>query len=77
MLPDRPPDRFELGVRFVCGALAGLVAGGIFALESTINSPGQLALMLAAPALVFGVCAAALGDRFWHGLARMMGSFWW
>jgi hypothetical protein len=59
-------------VRFGCGATVGAVLGLFWALGS--NSPitwvGLAARILVA-AVLFGVLAATLGDRFWRR------SLWW
>ncbi len=73
-MPLPPPDRFEKGVRFGCGALAGLVLGIGAAVGMDWNAR-ELAGILALAALIFGGCAAAFGDRFWLMLARLL-SFW-
>ena len=69
MNPHPPADWFEFWVRFVCGALLGLVAGW-YSLGPGLASWWALSLCC----LVFGVVAGWFGDRFWHAIAR---SFWW
>ena len=62
---DPPSDRFELWVRFVCGA----VLGPILALMLTWQILPDMAmtwLVALCVATFFGVAAALWGDRFWH-----------
>ena len=62
----RKPDTFELTVRFVCGALAGLLLGLWIAVHCWPLAPLQLAGTLIACAIVLGYLAAKFGDAFWR-----------
>jgi len=66
-----PPDRFELRVRFVCGALLGAFLG----LQLDPATPAMLAVSVGAGALVGGLLARHFGDRFWERFLRSLR--WW
>lgn len=64
--------RLEFRVRFVCGALFGLIVS--FRLMMDIfEHPTILALAIAAAVLGFGFAAARYGDKFWYLIFR----HWW
>ena len=68
-------SRSEVGVRLGCGALAGVVFGGLVAIRETDGNVWLTIKIAGAAALVMGVLAAAYGDRFWHRLSRVL--WWW
>jgi hypothetical protein len=58
------PDRAEIGIRFGCGTLFGILAG--LAVAMRVVRPGwhaMIVIVLVAP--VCGLLAARLGDAFW------------
>lgn len=59
-----PIMRGERRIRFVCGLVAGLLAGCQLAPRFGAGS-AETALLMAATGLAFGIAAALLGDRFW------------
>lgn len=64
----RTPDAFEIKLRFVCGALLGLVIGlgmcvGLWPL-STLG----VCMLLVITVVACGAGAAYFGDRFWAHL---------
>ena len=63
--PDGPPDWFGLSVRFTCGAVFGFLAGlsGGWYLGASV--PVLIGVCLVA-AVVVGMLAAWIGDRFWR-----------
>jgi hypothetical protein len=67
------PDKVELWVRFVCGALFGRLAGvGAFLSKWQSNGGGGTALtIIAAVGVAAGWCAARYGDRFWYGVFQV------
>jgi hypothetical protein len=70
--PDPPRDWFEFWVRFVFGALFGIVVGLWVWLRVFSFSPvGWIALP--ATSILFGFVAARYGDRFWESLQHL----WW
>jgi len=75
-LHDTPePDRVELAVRFGCGAMLGLFFGVFVALYTALATRLAFFALLGLFAVVFGVLAVRLGDRFWYGL-RHLKWFW-
>ena len=64
-IAGRTSDSFELTVRFVCGALAGLHLGLWIAVYCWPLSPLQLWGTVIAYAMVFGYLAAKFCDAFW------------
>lgn len=70
---DFPRDRFEFGVRFVCGAVFGPILALMLAWWVLPNIAMTWLVGLCAAAF-FGVAAALWGDRFWHFL---LGLFRW
>ena len=68
MEPHPPADWFEFWVRFVFGALLGLIAG-VNAFDLSSVKWWELALC----GLVVGLIAGWFGDRFWSAFARW---FW-
>jgi purine-cytosine permease-like protein len=67
-------SRSEVGVRLGCGALAGIVFGGLVAIRETGGDVWLTIKIAGATAVVTGALAAAYGDRFWHKLSRVL---WW
>jgi hypothetical protein len=65
------PDRFELWVRFICGALFGGLVG-LSAVRT--SSPKELAIVAILGALACGLLARHSGDRFWMWLRSLV---WW
>jgi hypothetical protein len=70
--PFPMPDRLEFCIRFVLGALFGILLGFRLVLFYS-ESPGVLAVGVLTTAAVLGLAAARYGDRFWHQLLRL----WW
>lgn len=67
------PDKFEIKVRFGCGALLGLFIGIFVAARITYESFGAFAVIWLAVIIVCGLLAVRYGDRFWEDL----GKWWW
>ena len=65
-------DRLEFWVRFVCGALFGILVSVRLALDF-FDQPAILAAAVAAAIMGFGIAAARYGDKFWHSILR----HWW
>jgi len=65
---ERKPDAFELIVRGVFGALAGLLIGLSIALYLWPTSALAICVTLAASAVGCGILAAKVGDPFWRAL---------
>lgn len=71
-LEDRTADVFGMTVRFVCGALLGLVFGvGVCVTIWPLSIFGACTLVVFAIA-VCGICAAQFGDKFWANLRWML-----
>jgi hypothetical protein len=68
-----PPDRFELRVRFVFGALLGALVGLRLA-PATFSIP-VVAIAAGAGAVLGGLLARHFGDRFWERFVRSLR--WW
>lgn len=66
-----PPDRFELSLRFIFGALTGGVIAGVTLAQLSRISMGIGATGTVAGALIGGLLARHYGDRFWRALR------WW
>jgi hypothetical protein len=71
----RDIDRGTLIVRFVFGAVLGLLLGFSWLLGSAINSPFVFCLCLLMSMLLFGSLSTVLGDKFW--LNRFIRWIWW
>ncbi len=68
-------DRLEFWVRFVCGALFGLLMG-LYVTLNFLEGPVVAALGIAFTAAVgFGVAAVKYGDRFWERTLRILRSW--
>jgi hypothetical protein len=67
-------SKSEVGVRLGCGALAGVVFGGLLAIRETGGDVWLTIKIAGAVAVVTSVLAAAYGDRFWQKLGRVL---WW
>ncbi len=69
-----PADWFEFWVRFVCGALLGVLFWfSTFSPPSLTGWQGYPAL--GGSALLFGLLAGWFGDRFWAVILRLWS--WW
>jgi len=68
----RKPDTFELTVRFVCGALAGVLLGLWIAVYSWPLAPLQLSGIFIASATAFGYLAVKFGDAFWRVVLQLL-----
>jgi hypothetical protein len=74
--PDPPRDRFEFWVRFLFGALLGVVFGLVVWLRFFFPAElGWLAVPVGALLCAFG--AARYGDNFWVSLRSWRGLRWW
>jgi hypothetical protein len=70
----RRVDATERSIRFGCGLLTGF-ALGVFVVGRIFTT---LALSIdLGLAVLFGILAAAFGDRFWYGLMRLFSWFRW
>ena len=75
-LPDPPRDRFEFWVRFLFGALLGILFGLFIWLRFFLfQELGWLALPITTVAFVFG--AVRYGDNFWISLFARSWTRWW
>jgi high-affinity Fe2+/Pb2+ permease len=59
----------ERRVRFVCGVIAGVLAGIGIADRLGASSLGKFFLIIVT-AIAFGFAAAWIGDRFWTGVGQ-------
>lgn len=75
MRPEREPDRFEKGVRFVCGSFLGIVTGLYMAVKVYSDSLLWAGLLFLAAIFACGSLAMRFGDQFWNWLGPMAG--WW
>ncbi len=64
--PDPPRDWFEFWVRFIGGALLGLLLSGVLWLRLIRLELSWL--MIPAGGLLFGLVTGRYGDRFWNAL---------
>jgi len=69
-----PPDAQEKRIRVGCGFIFGVVVGGFIALRTSPWNVYAVAAIIFVAALVFGVLAMKLGDRFWLGFVDWR---WW
>ncbi len=67
------PDRVEKAIRFGCGALFGLFFGFVAALKFAEKSYAMPIAIAGVVALVFGLLAMRIGDRFWQSIRNL---FW-
>lgn len=65
-------DRLEFWVRFVCGALFGILVSIQLALQF-LDEPKFLAVGVITVRLGFGFAAARYGDKFWYSILQ----HWW
>ncbi|NER37452.1 MAG: hypothetical protein F6J93_26400 [Oscillatoria sp. SIO1A7] len=75
--PPNRPDRFELSVRFVCGAILGIVIAISAGLLWEAQSLAGVLIGGLIFALIFGFLTARYGDKFWKFLADLFHSGWW
>ncbi|MDM0076352.1 hypothetical protein QTH90_18225 [Variovorax sp. J2P1-59] len=61
----RKPDAFEMRVRFICGALFGLVVGVGLCVSLWPLGVLGLSALVALAVVGCGLGAARFGDRFW------------
>ena len=72
----RPFDRAGFAVRFVCGALFGmLMSFGAIAKSETVTW-WQYSVVAIVCVLLFGLLSGFAGDRFWRSV-RPGGIWWW
>jgi hypothetical protein len=67
-----PPDRLELRLRSVCGAVAGAILGASAAFQLDTDSLLLITILTTAGCVIGGVLARHYGDRFWRSLP-----WWW
>ena len=70
------PDRLDLWIRFAAGATFGAVLTGVPLAIGWPFSRGLYAAAVVSSALVFGLVARSLGDRFWHTVRDWLWLFW-
>jgi hypothetical protein len=70
------PDRLELWLRFLAGAAFGALLTGVPLAIGWPFSRGLFVVAVGSSALVFGLVARSLGDRFWHTMRDWLWLFW-
>jgi hypothetical protein len=70
------PDRLDLWLRFLAGATFGALLTGIPLAIGWPFSLGLFAAAVASSALVFGLVARSLGERFWRTAQEWLWLFW-
>ena len=70
------PDRLELWLRFALGAAFGALLTGVPLAIGWPFSSGLFAAAIGCSALVFGLVARSLGDRFWQTARDWLFLFW-
>jgi hypothetical protein len=70
------PDRLDLWLRFATGAAFGAFVTGVPLAIGWPFSRGLYAAAVVCLALVFGLVARSLGDRFWHTMRDWLWLFW-
>ncbi len=68
-------DRGTFIVRFIFGAVLGLLLGFYWSVDYAAHSRLVFVLLLLIPTLAFGLLAAILGDKFWLRYVRWI--WWW
>lgn len=68
IVDDHEVDRPEQVIRFVCGAILGLVFAVVLLFEFDLNSPFSILAALLGCMVGCGLGALFGGDRFWYGL---------
>lgn len=69
-------DWLEFWVRFVCGALLGIVVSlglvlNLIFVGDSFKLPASLIAGIVGVTLVCGLAAARYGDRFWYSILRL------
>jgi hypothetical protein len=62
-------DATELRIRFICGAIAGVISGAAFAVESQASAL-RFVVWVGICGSVTGLLARQYGDRFWLWVRR-------
>lgn len=75
MLYDVEPDVLEIRIRYVCGALLGLVLGLFICLDLWPTTKITCAAVVAASASLTAILARHFGDSFWIAFLKSMK--WW
>ena len=65
-----PPDNIEKGIRFGCGAVAGVALAITSMLSISIVKGWYLVAFVCIWAVVCGVAAMRYGDKFWHNISK-------
>jgi hypothetical protein len=73
---DIAPDRLELWLRVLAGATFGALLTGIPLAIGWPFSRGLFAAAVGSSALVFGLVARSLGERFWQTARDWLWLFW-
>jgi hypothetical protein len=66
------PDALEKGIRLGCGVIAGLCIGACAGLRLFEDDVWPAIAVMIAIAVIFGLAARYLGDRFWHWLVALL-----
>lgn len=75
--PNKPPsDRLGFIVRFICGAIAGIILALSWGLISITNLGITSIIFGIMSILIFGGLAARWGDKFWFWLSDMLKKGW-
>jgi hypothetical protein len=72
----RPFDRTGFAVRFVCGALFGLLMSFAAIAKSEVVTWGQYAMVTVPCVLLFGLLSGFGGEKFWRSV-RPSAVWWW
>ena len=71
----RPTDKIEMGFRFGCGFVFGLLLFGLSSIWFVYEDRGVYVASVIAAAFVFGLAAMRFGDGFWRWFARWFSWF--
>jgi hypothetical protein len=70
------PDRLEPWLKFAAGSAFGAVLTAVPLAIGWPDSAGLFAAAVGCSALVFGLVARSLGDRFWQTMRDWLWLFW-
>ena len=72
-----PVDKTELGIRFGCGFIFGLLLFGLSAVWFIVEQSSSYLVFVVLAAIVLGLAAMKFGDAFWRWISRWLSWLPW